>query len=298
MTLQCRATIHAEHLRVKQGLRTFEAEVPQLRYLYVQQAGGGVHVNLLLAVARPSGKNKILRLYANPGDPGFLAFVEAIVAHRPDIDLRGLEESVALKKMGAANMDLIGLVIMVLVIPAIVGGFLLPKLVHGLDFGQDRIALATIEQGTGPDSRNVVITNAQARLDQSIEQTTTTTKGGVETGATTKYYLPLVPPDWNGDTSVHVILKTDPLTTPEEHKLEHGTSFPGVVRDVLWEGLDDGKREFFTKEVGLKLADGVKLVEYRADPRTDLLVFLGATGTTFLIMFAVGVGMWWRKRRK
>ena len=96
MTFQCAATLDANKLSVKQGLRTFEASVPKLRHLFVQQSGSGTQQALVLAEERRPGKNKILRLYANPGDPGFLAFVNAILTLRPDIDLRGLDEKTAL----------------------------------------------------------------------------------------------------------------------------------------------------------------------------------------------------------
>ena len=297
MAFQCKATLDAEHLSVKQGLRTFEASVPKLRHLYLQQSAASSQVTLLLAEERSAGKNRVLRLYANPGDLGFLGFVDAILALRPDIDLRGLPEKTALKKMGAANHDLIGLVIMVFILPTIIGVGLLPKLVHGIEFGQERISLTSIAKGKTPRSHNVLITGARAKLSESIEVTTTTKKGGVETGATTKYFVPLVPNGWEKDQPVHVILETDEMNSADEAKLERATKFSGVVRDVLWEGLSSDDREYFVKDAGLKLSDHVKLVEYRANPQFDLLVFLGATGLTFVIMLAIATGMWLKKRR-
>lgn len=297
MAFQCKATLDPERLRVKQGIRTFEVAVPKLAHLYVQQAGGGTQTVLVLAEAVSPKKNKILRLHANPGDPGFLALVDAILALRPEIDLRGMDEKQALSKMGAVNTDLVGLVIMVLVVPAIVGAALLPQLVHGLDFGQDRISVASIAKGKRPDSRNVVITSAQAKLSESIEVTTTSTKGGVETSSSTKFFVPLVTDSWDKSQPVHVVLETDELTTAEEAKLERSTKFSGVVRDVLWEGLDRGERDYFVNDVGLSLAEDVMLVEHRANPRFDLLVFLAATGVTFAIMLVLAAGLWIKKRR-
>lgn len=297
MTFQCRATLDAKHLLVKQGLRTFEASVPKLKHLYLQQSPTNSQVTLLLAEERSAGKTRVLRFYANPGDPGFLAFIDAILAARPDIDLRGLDEKTALKKMGAANHELVGLVIMVFILPALIGVGLLPKLVHGVEFGEARISLTSMAKGKTPRSHNVLITGARAKLSESIEVTTTTKKGGVETGSTTKYFVPLVPNGWEKDQPVHVILETDELNASDEAKLERATKFSGVIRDVLWEGLSSDDRDYFIQDVGLKLSDDVKLVEHRANPQFDLLIFVGATGLTFVIMFAIATGMWLKRRR-
>ena len=297
MAFQCTATLDPRLLRVQQGLRTFEVAVPKLAYLYIQQTGGGTQTVLVLAEALSRKKNRILRLQANPADPGFLALVDAILALRPEIDLRGIDEKRALAKMGALNTDFLGLAIMVLVIPAVVGAVLLPQLVHGLDFGEDRISIESIAKGKHPDSLNVVITSARAKLNDSVEVTTTTAKGGVEMGSSTKFFVPLVAESWDRGDPVHIVLETDEMSTAEEAKLEHATRFRGVVRNVLWEGLDRGEREYFANDVGLALAEDVMLVEYRANPRFDLLVFLAATGVTFAIMLVLAAGLWLKKRR-
>jgi hypothetical protein len=88
------------------------------------------------------------------------------------------------------------------------------------------------------------------------------------------------------------------MSSSEEAVVERATKFRGVVRDILWEGLSGEDRAYLTTEAGLKLADDVRLVEYRANPRYDLLVFLGGTGVSVLVVLAMGTGLWLRKRRR
>lgn len=294
MTFRCEAALDADELTVKQGLRTFRVAIPKLRFLFVRSSTSSPQQSLVLAEERTGKRNKIHRFFANAGDPQFLALIDAIIDLRPDIDLRGLDEKTALKKMGATNTDFI---VLVLAMPLIVAIALLPRAIHGFDFTEDRISIASLAKGKQPDSRNIIITGARARLAESIEVTTTRTKRGVDTGSTTKYLVPIVQPDWDKSQPVRVILETDEMTSADEEKLERATKFTGIVRNVLWEGLDRGDREYLTREAGLALHDDVLLVEYRANPRFDLLVFLAATGMTLFIMLVAALAIWLKRRR-
>jgi uncharacterized protein (TIGR03382 family) len=294
MAYRHEARIGPDRLTVKHGLRKLDAPLSEIAHLFIQSTD---RQQTLLISMRPSfGKARVVRLRANPGDPGFLALVEALAALRSGIDLRGMDEKVALARMGAVTGKPVGVALLILLLPTLVALALLPKLIHGLDFGEDRVSVTSLAKGRQPSSRNVVITGARAKLHESIEVTTSRNQGA-DTSGTTRYLVPIVSPDWEKDQPVHVILETDEMNSADEARLERASKFRGIMRDILWEGLGRGDRDYFLSEVGLNLAADVKLVEYRANPRYDLLVFCSATGVTFAVTLALAIGIWLRKRR-
>lgn len=292
MAFRCEALIDGDVLSVKQGVRLHRVSISQLTHLYLQPRDS---VQTLWLVERRShGRPGMHRIVANAGDAGFLGLVESLVAKRPDIDLRGEDERQALRRMGVRDTPWWPMLL--LLAPLLVGVSLLPRLLHGLDFGEERVSITSLARGRVPGSRNVVITGARARLGESVEVTTSRTQGNRATSAT-RTLVPLVPPTWDRSQPVHALLEVSDISSSEEAALERATKFHGVVRDVLWEGLSDEDREYLTVEAGLKLSDDVRLVEYRANPRYDLAVFLGATGVSLLVVLAMGTGLWLRKRR-
>ncbi len=294
MAFRHEAKIGAERLTVKQGLRKLDLPLTEIVHLFIQPT---LAQQTLVLSLRPSrGKPRIVRLRANHDEPGFLALVEALATLRSGIDLRVMDQKTALTRMGAVPGAPVGIVLLTLLLPSLVALALLPKLIHGLDFGEDRLSVTSIAKGRQPSSRNVVITGARAKLQESIEVTTSRIEGA-DTGGSTRYLVPIVSPDWDKDQPVHVILETDEMDSADEARLERASKFRGIMRDILWEGLGHDDRDYFLSEVGLKLADDVRLVEYRANPRYDLLVFCSATGVTFAVTLAVALGIWFRKRR-
>lgn len=296
MGFRCQSSLDCHGLKVKQGLRTFEVALSTLRHLYVQKMAGEQQALLLTHEPTP-GKTKILRLYANTGEAGFQAFVQAIVAQRPEIDRRGLDEKSALKMMGAVNVELYGLWGALLFVPVLVAVALLPKAVHGLDFGRDTVSLSQLAEGKALASRNVNLTGAKANLDDALEVTTTHTRSGSSTQST-KYFVPLCAPDWSKTEPVHVVLETGELGAQEQRELAEAATFSGIVRNVLWEGLGGRERDYFSEKMGLKLADHVVLVEYQANPTFDLALFGGGVALTVVIVTSIGAVVCFKRRRR
>jgi hypothetical protein len=294
MAFRREALIDDDELSVRHGLRSHPIRLSRLTHLYLQSLG---NVQMLWLVEQRSHRGpRTHRIAANAGDPGFLALVESLVAKRPDIDLRGEDEKQALRRMGVRDRSS-WLGVLLLLAPVLVGVAMLPWLLHGLDFGEERVSVTSLSRGRVPGSRNVVITGARARLGESVEVTTSRTHGARGAAESTRTLIPLVPPSWDRTQPVHALLEVTDMSSSEESAIERATKFRGIVRDILWEGLSKEDRAYLTTEAGLKLADDVRLVEYRANPRYDLLAFLGGTGVCLLVVLAMGTGLWLRKRR-
>ncbi len=295
MRLIIRASIDGERVEVKHGLRTFRVPVSTIRHVYVDR---NLQYETIVVGTEPSpGKKKIFRFSANPGQAAVHAFVQALVALRPEGDLRALDRKTAFKTMGAKDVDLITLVVVFGLLFGILAIALLPKLIHGVDGGHHKLALSKLEKSKDLDSRNVTIPAARLAVEHTLAFTTVNKKYGVETSRSTKYYIPVGREGWDEDDEIHVILETKKITDSELAKLEDASSFEGIVRDVLWEGLGSKQHEWFTKSAKLKLANDVVLLEYGAEPGTDLVMYLGITGGTAVICGIICGVVLLRRRR-
>jgi hypothetical protein len=293
----CRATFDdaAGHLEVKQGIRTWRVPFAQIHHVYFRR--NGPFDELIVGTEPSPGKKKVFRFSADGGQPGFHAVVEALVARRPDTDRRALPASEAMKLIGARNVELIVLVVGLAIVPVILAIALLPTLVHGLDRGETKLSLAKLAKDRSYDSRNLVITGARLETSKAMSLTTVNKRNGIETGRSTKFYIPLVPKDWDDGDPVHVVLETKELLPFELEELESSSSFRGVARDVLWEGLGSKQRTFLEKDQGLRLSKDLLLFEYRAKTDNDLAVYLGVVGGTTFVFAVIGLIVYLKHRK-
>lgn len=294
MAAACVATLDGGKLAVKQGIRRFEVPLSTLRQLFLQSTMAGGYQTLYLATEPSSGKRKVFRFYANAGHPAFAALVAALVAYLPPGgDLRALEPKAALKTMGARDLDkLVGAVMFGLIFGGVTIG-LAPKLVHGLDFGEQKLSVAELGEAPALESRNVVLTHARVLDGWTLAVTTVSKKNGIETGRSTRDYVPVVPKDWERGEPIHVVLEA-------KHGADLGDRpLRGIARTVLWEGLGSSQREWFQKKIGAKVAKDAVLVELRAESSTDLYTFLGVEGGMLAIAGMIaGVVLWKGRKNK
>lgn len=291
LTLTCQASLSPEGVEVKQGIRTFRVPFAQVRHFYVQRTGAGQYETLLVATEPAPGKKKIFRFYANAGQPQFHALASALAARVPHADRRALSPKDAMKAMGARDVETITILVICLLIPLIIGFALIPKLIHGLDDGKARVKLSQLEKGKALDSHNVAISGGVVAADKALSVTTVSKRNGVETGRSTKFYVPLVSKNWDESDPVKVVLETKELSSSEMSKLEDADVVEGIVRDVWWEGLGSKQADYLRDKMHLKLDKDVILVEYKADPGSDLMVFGLAFGISTGVMLIIGVSL-------
>lgn len=291
----CTATIDGATLVVKQGLRTFRVPLATMRAMHVDHHRP---VTLVVATEPAPGKKKILRFSAVAGQPSFDAFAAALAVHMPPGgDLRAKPTPDALKAMGARDVQIVTVVLFASVLT--IGAFvtLLPKLIHGLDFGRYEVPVGKVARGP-LESRNVVVTEARAWIAATLAVTTTQTKYGMETGRWTESYVPLMPSGFQKSDAVHAVLHVKKLTEAGADELVSTQKFPGIARTVLWEGLDGETRAWFKEKIGVKIADDCVLVDYEARHSTDLLTALGADFATAVLMGGLAWVTIWARRRK
>ena len=297
MSLTIRASIDDATIEVKQGLRTFRVPLAEVRHLYVRPTG---QFRELLVGTEPSpGKKKVFRFSANVGQGAFDAFVAAVVARRPDCDRRSLDAKTAMTMMGAKNVELItGLVLFGLLVGGLAIG-MLPKLLHGIDGGHEKVKVEKLAGGYAPSTSNLTLTAGRAETIDTLSLTTVSKRNGIETGRSTKYYIPIVAKDADDDDPIKVVLVTPKLGPGALETLERASSFEVMARDVLWEGLSSTQREWFVKHAHRKLAKDALLVEYEAEPSSELLLFLGVVGgTSVLVGLLIGFVVYQQRKQQ
>ncbi len=268
-------------LRVTMGLRKLDTSLVAVKYLYVVDHGGQGGQELLLCHEVAPGKTKIFRITSDHGNPEFQRFVHTLAQLRPEADLRALDMRAAHDMMGATNVTALVPLIMVPLITACFAVFALPWFIHGLDRGHIDIDVAAFADSPELDSRNVTVHAGQLLVDQSLQIETTS-----DSGTSIEWAIPLVPPDWRSGDPIHVVLKTHELSGQEAAALDPA-SIDGVVRNVLWEGLDDDETSYFRDSIGVSLSENVVEVEYQAETTMELIMGISMVGFVFVLMVIV-----------
>ena len=279
------ADLGPHQLVVKTGIKVVAVPVDRIQALYVHDRRSHDHLELLLAYTmKPGSRIKRARVFADREQPGFESLVAALLARRPETDIRDLAPGEAFTRMGAVEAE--GLVIpgVMALATLLVAGILAPMLIHGADrTPPTRVSASALLRGEGPDTRNVVVTEGRLLLDRSVRAQA----GADRSLDTISAWIPLVPLDWSEGEPVGLVLEVKGLAGPDKlQDIAGGGEWRGVVRDVLWEGLGSKVRRRL-RERGAPLKSEVMLVSYAAESRHDLAAALGILG--FLALATVGV---------
>ncbi len=285
------ATLDARDVRFKMGLRTQKTELSSLKHLYIQHQMAGDLQELILTYSH-GHKLKRIRVYSNEGEVGFDQTVAAILARRPDIDIRHMPEKEALAMMGAVNTEKWSAISVPIIVTLVMAVLLYPTIKHGFDSGHEKITVAQLAKGEPLSSRNLTLTKGQLCLDTAIEKTTTK-----EGSTTVRYYIPVIPKRSRCDkATVAVVLETDELTPEEDEELVSSKTIDGILKNVWWEGLGSKEHDFFVEEQGVKMAEEVALVEYQGKPGDYKLIVFVVLGLTIVIMIGVTLFMWFKRK--
>jgi len=283
MVLTVKASLDAVNLTIKQGLKTWKVEVTKLRHLYIIEHTD-MGFELILSYVTGADKLKRIRCNANFAEQGFQDLIKAILARRPEIDIRDKPLNEAHKLMGAVNFVRWAPAIVAILVVGIVAFIFLPSLIHGLDFGKQTIDIAYCVTDCPISTGNLkvkgILLPEYAMVLESTQE---------DTGITTveAEYYPLVRVDWQEDDPVYMILKTPYTDDYTFEELLRLPAIPGVLRNVLWEGLSSEYRNFFRDEIGINLADNLMLLDYNADTGFEFMISLIVIGSVLLVMLVL-----------
>jgi hypothetical protein len=243
--------------------------------------------SLFITYTNDSGKTEKVQMYSQFGEQGFNELITELSNRIPNKSLNHLPEKEAFAAMKVANPKKWGAIVAFLIIFAVVTVFFIPALMHYFDFGFQETEVQQLIKGDMPSTRNLLL--AGQPLYENLEETTTTTRKG-STTTTKKVYIPIVPPDWDYDSDIKVILQFDELTDDEYGSVMESSEFVGVVRNIWYEGLEKDQIEFFNTEYpDLKVADDAIMFEVTNETHNDSLMFfvwIGINGF-LLIIFLV-----------
>lgn len=279
------AILDETSLTVKQGLAKWRVGLADLRHLYVIEQEG---VGLVMILSYEAGPNKLKhrRVTASPGQPGFDALIKALLARRPDIDIRDkpIPEAYALMRL-SNNLKWLVPAIVGSIVLALMSLFAIPYLLHGLDSGKQVIDVTQCSTTCDVNTHNLVV-RGKLLMDAAIEKETTHRRGGVSV----KYYIPLVPKDYKPGDPIYMVVETSRLSPLQLKKLAALHSFRGILRNIWFEGLDSDVVDFFRQKSGLNIADQARLLDLDASPSSDLwlaLLILGVSLFVLAIAFVV-----------
>ncbi len=279
------AQLGPDLLVAKTGIKVVSVPVARLTHLYIHDRKDADHLELLLGYRkRAGGRVRRARLFADREQPGFIGLVDALLARRPEIDIRGVHYSEAFRQVGAVEAEW-------LVIPGVMAAgclvvafFFMPLLVHGLDIASPaRVSVAALAAGERPQTRNVVLTDVRL-TDASIRIERASTRRVVA-------WVALAGRDEPDPARVHVVLEVDGTDPKALERAKAATELPGVLRDVWWESPDQKQRNRFASGAGVSLAPEVVLVEYEGSRRGDLFISVAVlgflAGVTVLVFLAL-----------
>ncbi|MCA9537266.1 MAG: hypothetical protein KC620_00175 [Myxococcales bacterium] len=267
-------------LLARTGVRTVTAPLERLSALYVRTEGDSSE--LVLAWRTDKGRHKRARIFADAHEPEFARLVDALLARKPGIDLRGLSPAKAYAQMGARELDGVVLPAVMAVAMLLVAFMFGPLIVHGFDRDHAEVTIEQLASGERPATDNLSVRGKLALEHGLIDPGKSGGEGSV--------WLPLVPEGWTPEAPVAVVLHAQGRVTADLDALVARDVYSGIVRDVWWEGLDD-RRVRALAERGVRLADAPLLLDYGATPGADLGIVGVVLGLMALILFAVAVGL-------
>lgn len=279
------ARLDARRFEVRAGVRTMAAPVDRLQHLYVHVDPERGVDELLLSYAAPGGRLKRIRVFADAGEGGFTRLVDALLAARPDIDIRHLERREAWDRTGSRELDRWVLPGMMAVAIAALALMFAPRVLHGFDRGEATISAAALARGERPETRNLIV---EGRL--LIDGAHFAEHDPERAGEATTAWIPLVGPDHGATEPVGALLEVRNRTRADILALAERARFEGLLRDIWWEGLD-GRRRAAMEKQGLRLAPEVAVVEFGASPGSDLAIALGVVGLLTAMMLGVTLAL-------
>ncbi len=281
------ATLDDARLIVRTGMKTVVAPIDRLQHLHVLRGPEREADEVLLTYTTSSGKLKRARVFSDRGEPAFEALVAALLARRPDIDIRGLPLAEVWQRVGTRPMEWAVLPVIMALGWVVVAVLFSPLLRHGFDQGHATVPVAALAQGA-PGTRNLTV-QGRVLLEGAVQRTETT-RGG----AHTQLWAPLVGPDWQPGDPVDVVIEARRLTGAQLDALLAAEAHTGILRDLFWEGLGGRQRADLLGK-GVRLKRDVRLVEVGAEPATDRAIALGVLGFLGLMWAAVTWVMWRRR---
>lgn len=279
------ASLDADRLIAKVGIRTIQVPIARLQQLYVRNERRADHVELLLTHLDDAGRPRRSRLFADKHEAGFFALVEALLARRPEADVRHLSTREAYRLSGSKELEWIALPLVMAIGWLVLALLLSPLLRHGFDSGHATIAAAALAESPALDTHNVTVTGRLA------PGSALRAKVGANEGA---WWVPIVPPEWQPGEAVHAVLKVQKRSATELEALSATGEFRGVLRTIWWEGLSERRRLAF-HERGVALAPTAVLVEHGASNRADLVLAIVLLGGLAGVIVVVAVVL--RRRR-
>ncbi len=164
-------------------------------------------------------------------------------------------------------------------------GFLLPRILHGMDTGKAEISIEDLlKNGNQTGTSNLTVFGKV--LDSEISLTTK--KRG---STTTKYFRPMVVSNYESGDKIAFLLESDSSidfsVASTLGQSFGGTTHSGILRDFLWEGPRSDVVEEFKNLYGFGFSEKVFLLDLSTGRISDFLLAVTVIGFINLFLFGL-----------
>ena len=271
---------------VRYSIKYFEVPLKSLVFIYLDEDPNREMLELILCARDERGRYKRTRIFSDRDAQDFHALVAFLSSLLGTGHLRNIEREQAYEIMGAKDQTHVYVPIMISFCLLFVGTMMHSSLLHGLD---GEIKTTTIAQLQHPTSKTNHIKIKQPTIDLStavFEPRTPTAEKPLESQWHPVY-----------DSSVN----RQSVWLVAQFHARHGApkanpdSLSGLIRRVGLERVPDHIRREFLNQ-GIQLEDQLLYLEVGANPKDELIFFLGVMG--ILSVIGAGIVFTLHRRRK
>jgi len=243
----------------------------------------------LVMVFAPGGGKSPLRLFADRDDESFATFIKFLQDNHAPADLSALSRDKAFARMKVRDTQKLAFRLVGPLLFAVCAIGFLPILIHGLDGGHEVVSVEAWARGERPSTHNLTL---QGVASTNVYKEVFTAKEK----SYTKYYIPIVEPNWDSAKPVYFILETGALTDEKLQKILAQKEFEVMVTNVLWERISRNGNRYFTDEGKLKLAPDVVHMERGRSSRAGAVGYFLLLGFVSLVLLIVRIFVAWRSK--
>lgn len=248
-----------DHVHIAFGpFKKYDFPLSHLQQFHV--LNNGSQTILYLKYAARNGKVKKLQLFSEANSRSFLLLVNELRERCPSQDLTALDNTEAMKIIGAADPNKWAPIMILVVLPLTMALMMYPGLRHALDGGLASASVAEVARKVDLGTRNIklhgrVLAHGE-RLTENFRY-----KGKEWTRVTVTY--PIAESGWQEGDPLHVLVSFVDIEEGELDRLLQGTEYQGVIRDIWWEGARQKTIDHLKDAYSFQLDEHVVLVEVR-----------------------------------
>ena len=267
---------------------TREIELDELRHVYLSDAPG-LETEVRFRYETEEGYLSGLSFSVSRHDEGTTALLEALGERCPDLEIARKTPQEIRRLIHGPNIKALLPHVAGLLVTTIFAFLFMPMILHGFDSGHRTVDVSDF---ASPDfesrPRNLTV------IGRPLLEMAMVNSQERHGGLIRQIFVPIVGDGWQRRDPVAVFARVDGLDEEAYAAFSGAREVTGLLRDIWWEGLRAGQREFFTNEIGLEVAESAYVVHHNPRPKRDMFVAISFILVVALVCFVVGQALYLR----